>query len=591
MKNDTTETNQDIPSSIDWLDDEATQDVIDEIVAKEADVVLDAEDGVIEIQTEMQRQKESFLKRCFHKLTYWASLSAFRWTFFAVTSIVVMIVILVPGSRYAALNLFGVQTAIEARIIDDSTQQPLKNVTLRVGDRFAKSDGQGIVSLQGLHLGSTEVIIEKQAFATERRQVTLEWGSNKQGTISLRAVGAQYTFDIKEFLGGAPVQGAEVTNGEGSATANAEGVAIIVLDSTAVSEQESLEFKVTMAGFRSEQISISTSAHEKQAVVLVPSKKHVFVSRRTGKMDLYAVDIDGKNEKLLVPATGLERDDIVLEPSPLSSAVVLVSTREDVRDQYGYLESTLTLVDSDSGATTKIDQSERIQLVGWTRDERLIYVKVASGTSAGNPNRQKMMSISMRDLNDKKELASSNGFNDVLLAQNFVYYAPSNISSNSFYSGVFRISGDGSNKQKVYDKDTYSIVRTAYNAVAVNSQGSWQNYRLGEAAPSGVTNQPASLKGAFYLDDLSGAKSLWMDERDGKTLMLLYDPTSQKDQTLLTDTSMTGKAYWFDMNRIIYRTQNGKITTDNVIDIRTNTAQKITDVQSVSLGGGWYYYN
>lgn len=325
--------------------------------------------------------------------------------------------------------------------------------------------------------------------------------------------------------------------------------------------------------------------------MLVPSKKHVFVSRRTGKLDLYAVDIDGKNEKLLVPATGLERDDIVLEPSPLSSAVVLVSTREDVRDQYGYLESTLTLVDSDSGATTKIDQSERIQLVGWTRDERLIYVKIASGTSAGNPNRQKMMSISMRDLNDKKELASSNGFNDVLLAQNFIYYAPSNISNNSFYSGIFRISGDGSNKQKVYDKDTYSIVRTAYNAVAVNSQGSWQNYRLGEAAPSGVTNQPTSLKGAFYLDDLSGTKSLWMDERDGKTLMLLYDPTSQKDQTLLTDTNMTGKAYWFDKNRIIYRTQNGKITTDNVIDIRTNTAQKITDVQSVSLGGGWYYYN
>ena len=39
---------------------------------------------------------------------------------------------------------------------------------------------------------------------------------------------------------------------------------------------------------------------------MVPAQPAVFVSRASGKYDLYRIDLDGKNKRLLLAATGNE---------------------------------------------------------------------------------------------------------------------------------------------------------------------------------------------------------------------------------------------------------------------------------------------
>jgi len=158
-------------------------------------------------------------------------------------------------------------------------------------------------------------------------------------------------------------------------------------------------------GYREEKVTLDLGNTAETTLQLVPAGSHVFVSKRSGKYDVYKIDADGKNEQKVLAGSGTERDDLVLVQHPTKAYAALVSTRENVRNADGFLLSTLTFIDLSNNTPTKVAQSEKIQIIDWM-DDRLVYVQIASGASASDPKRHRLMSYDPAT-DQSKELASS----------------------------------------------------------------------------------------------------------------------------------------------------------------------------------------
>jgi hypothetical protein len=475
-------------------------------------------------------------------------------------------------------------------VIDSSTLQPLKNVQVTVAGVSSQTDSNGTAKLEHIKLGRTNLVIQKRAFATVTKAITVGWGSNPEGDVRLSAAGAQYSFIVTDYLSGKPIQKAEAASGEGNAVSDKDGKIVLTLDTSNKADTDELSIDVTAPNYRTETVKITAGNKEISSVKLVAGRKDVFVSKRSGKYDVYTIDIDGKNEKKIISGTGVERDDIALSTAQNSDTAAYVATRENSRNADGYLLSTLYIVDTKTGALVKADQSEQIRLVGWSSDQRLVYVKIAAGASAANPKRNRLMTLNTKNVSDSKELASANYFNDVVMSGDTVLYAPSSTLQDSPHPGLYSVNANGTSALTVTDKEVYNIFRTDYETVTLGvAGGTFLSYKIGAPA-SNLASAASTSTNRFYVDSSTSSRSLWIDSRDGKNVLLSYDKTAKKDTTVLTKSGAKIPLYWLTDNTVIFRVNDGKEVADYVVNVDGGEAKKVQDVTNTTGIGRWYYY-
>ncbi len=569
-------------------DDPKIVDAVDDIVAHESDALLEAEDNERDMEAGISETSKTGFKE---RLKAIWSMPAVRWGIILVILALIIGAAIFPASRYFILNTVGARSSLGITIVDNGTLQPLKNVTVNVNGVSAVTDNKGQAKLTHIKLGHATMQITKRAFTTVSQELTIGWGSNPQGQQRLVASGAQYNFIITDYLSGKPIPKAEATSGDGNAVSDKDGKIILSLDTSGKADSDELSIQIVAANYRPETIKIMASNKEVSSVVLVTSRKSVFMSNRSGKYDMYTIDIDGKNEKKIVGGTGVERPDMVLAVQQNSDTVAYVGTRENARNLDGYLLSTLYFVDIKSGTLTKVDQSEQIQLVGWSSDGHLVYVKIASGASGANPKRYRLITVNSKNTSETKEIATANAFNDVVMAGDKVLYAPSNALGDNPNPGFFSVGADGIGSVTITSKETYNIFRTDFATVTINASGAYYSYKIG-AAPNTLTatSTPTTVN-RLYLDNFSkNNKSLWVDNRDGKGLLLSFDKTAQKDTTLVTQAGIKLPVYWLNDTDAIFRINDGKQTTDYVVSVNGGEAKRIQDVSDVAGIGRWYYY-
>lgn len=565
-------------------DDKATTEAVDDIVAGEGDVVLAAEDA--EIAKAFEPPKKGFkdkLKRFFK--AWWENRYA-RWGTIIGLILMVIVLAIVPNTRYFFLNIFGVRGSASLSVLDESTQLPLKNINVKIANQSGLTDSEGKLKLYNLKLGKTQLSIEKRAFATRTIPVTIGWGSNPQGDISLKAVGAQYIFNVKDFLSGKPVEKAEASSGEASAIADKNGKITLTID-TAETGDDVLPVTIKAIGYRDEQLKLDLNAKTEQKIEMVPARKQVFISNRSGKYDVYKIDVDGKNEKLVLAATGNERNDMTLVPHPADEEVALVSTRDNLRNKDGYLLSTLSLINLGDNSAKSVAQSERIQIIGWIGD-RLLYVQIAAGASASNPKRSRLMSYDYKTA-DKQEIASANYFNDVILISGNVYFAPSTSFQNESV-GLIKSNADGKTKKTIINQEVWNIFRISYDKLDLSIAQSWYEYKIGDDTPTKLAITPANPRSRVYVDNNGSKHSLWVDQRDGKGVLLDYDVTNKTEKTLKTASGLNTPIRWVSANTLVYRVHTNQETADYVLNIDGGEARKIKDVYNSSGIDQWYYY-
>ncbi len=559
-------------------DDPVTVKAIEDIVAQEADLVLEAEDEDREL-TEIAKspKKRSFIARLF-------SHSSFRWGLFVFTLLITAGIGFTPQTRYYLLNTSGVRSTMSLKVIDSETQLPLKNVSVSAGTSVAETDSEGIARLTDLPLGDTKLIIEKRAFSSVEKSITIGWGSNPIGEFPIKAIGAQYTFIIKDFLSGKPIEGAQASSGDGNAISDKDGKLIITLDTANLNDDAQVEILISSENYRDEKVSVNVANKEVQSVEMVSARKHSFVSKRSGKYDVYSIDIDGKNEQKIVQGTGLERDDIAYVPNQKSSTAALVSTRERATSPSGYLLSTLYIVDTSSGSLIKVDQSEKINIIGWSKTGRLIYVKIANDVDGTDPERHRIVSVNSQNIADTKQLASANAFNDILIVGDRVIYAPSNAFIQDTSPGVYSVNVLAEDRQTILEpNEAFQLQRTSYEAVDINIGSSWYSFSLNGGSKAIPSQQPSSQTNRFYYDNYNNNFSLWVDKRDDKGVLLVYDKVARKDRELANIIGLKTPIYWLDDNVVVFRVKDSKETADYVVNTDSGEARKIISVAD-SLG-------
>ncbi len=510
---------------------------------------------------------------------------AVRWSLIAAILAGLIAVSLIPASRYALLNIAGVRVSASLLVKDDKTTLPLKNVVVSIANTEVKTDEEGRASLSGLKLGKNELAIKKIGFETVSRSVTLGWGSNPLGDFGINAVGAQYTFVVKDWLSQKPIAKAEVSSGDASAYTDDNGVALLTTDKEIEGE---LKVGIAATGYRPEEQKIDAQDKSERQQVLVPNRQHYFISKRSGKFDVYKIDVDGKNESMVIAGTGVETDDIKLIPHPSKPMAALVASRENSRNKDGFLLSGLYMIDFETSEIEKIGLSERVEIIAWQGDY-LVYAKIAEGASNTNPQRHRLMSYDSA-AGTEKELAASNYFNDILAVGTNIYYAPSNAFQENPNAQLYRVKADGSEQISIVNKEVWNMFRLSYDSVDVLQHQDWYTFKIGETLATKKPNGPANPKHRIYVDSPDGKRSVWIDERDGQGVILIYDLEKKQDTILYAKTGLTYPIRWLTDDYLVFRVSTGSEIADYVMCAAGKEPIKIRDVSNSAYIGRWYYY-
>lgn len=559
------------------VDDLKTDDMVDDIVRHEGDELIAVQDEArFQAEAALVRQPNWKDKLKDAAASWWQN----RWARYGTIAAVLLLVVglsAVPATRYMALNSVGIRATASMTILDNTTQLPLKNAEVQIAEQTSKTNGNGVVKLEHLKLGSQSLIVRQVGFAPITQTVVVGLGSNPLGQFSLRAVGTQFHFQLKDFLSGKAVTQAEVSSGQAVAKADKQGRVILTVDKL---DSDNLTATVSADGYRKEQVSLKAGGQPQVELGLVPAAKEVYISKQSGKYDTYSIDVDGKNKKLLLAASGYENDSNVLVSNQDGSKAALVSRRDNQHNADGYGLQALTIIDVSNGDTLVLDHSEQIRLISWDKDT-LVYVKIKAGASAGNPERYQLMSYNLSSA-ARLQLATANYFNSIAVVQGEIYYAAENNYSGGV-SQLAKIDADGTGKQVLLDhQDVWQISRLGYDTIASSSMDGNYTYTVGDKQPTKSTDQNDMNTNRFYLDSSDGKKSLWIDSRDGKGVLLSYDVQTKKDTTVTTQSGLTPPLRWLTNATVIYRVSTQSEIADYAVSLNGGTAHKITDITGTS---------
>ncbi|HEX8763346.1 MAG TPA: hypothetical protein VF733_06355 [Candidatus Saccharimonadales bacterium] len=567
--------NTDINSEDPRLEDPETDAAVDDIVNKEGDVLLAAQDGVsLQDRAAVKSPRKGGLPALGRFIARWWRNKPARWLTIGVLIGLLAAVAVIPRARYAVLNTAGVRSSASIMVVDSATELPLKHVTFRLGDKQARTDSNGVARLQDLKLGTYDLTISRIAFAPQKQTITIGWGSNPLGKFKLRAVGTQYTLIITDYVSGKPIAGAEADAQILSAKSDNNGKAILTVGDTDVT---TLSLTITANGYRSEIAVLDAESSSQKQITLVPDRRVVYVSKTGGKQDVYSSDLDGKNAKLLLAATGKENGSSSLVVSPDNMQAAWVSTRDGARDADGYVLYSLTFINIERGTSNHVDRAQQIQLVDWL-DKRLVYRSTIAGASAANPGRNRLVAYNYEN-NARTQLASANQFNAILSAGGYLYYAVSSDDAGAAL-GLFRIKPDGSSREQLVRQEVWTGIRTDYHTISVQTPEGWFALAL-DTKQLTRSESPVNTAGLQLVNNTRGQQTAWMGISGGKTVLFVQGTDGGEVKTL---TTMTGMAYpirWLSDSMITFRVVTGGESAEYVVSTLGGKPRKITDVAAV----------
>jgi hypothetical protein len=548
------------------LDDAKTAAAVDDILHSDADAALGdvpKDNAVVMKHSIFGRAKNAWL-------AWWDN----PWSRYGTIVVGVLLALLITFVRPVhdlVLNTFGVRSSVTASVLDSTSNLPLQNALISVDGVSAKTNADGVATVKGVKLGAHDVQISKLAFATTTKKAYFGMRIVDLGDVTLKATGSQLTYNFTDYLSGKPVADVAIASGEATAKSDKKGKAIITIPP---SDAKTTKITLTKDDYRTETLETPNDAAAPTSQKLVPSARAIFISKESGKYDVYKMYVDGKDRQVLLPGTGLETQSIVAMPSPKGDKVVVASTRDDKRNNQGYLLTALNIVDTETGDSVNIDYAEQVTLLGW-RDNTIVYLQTVAGVSAANPARQKIIAYDL-DANKRFQLANANYFAGQELTGNTLYYTVS--ATDPAATETFaKVGVDGTGKRTLYSGNVWSLLRTDYNKMKLQTPDKWYEYTVGANAP--IASTPLSEYGSrYYVDSPDGHSSARVDLRDNKGVLLLRNLDDGKETTLTTQKNMQAPSYWLNNSVVVYRVSGAAEVADYAVSINGGAAVKIADV-------------
>lgn len=574
-----------VPNSQDNNSDSASSDdAVDAIVREESDRLMQNEDDAREHRFDPPKEKTSVGQKIKHVFVAWWEHRKIRNLTLLAVFLGISASIFLPTSRYFLLNTAGIRVRTSLSIVDSKTGLPLENIPVELQGQIVKSNEDGYVEFNNLRLGKSSLIVKKLGYATIDRDLTLGWGSNPLGNQPLAATGTQFTFVLSDWLANTPIKDAEASSGEDVAKSDDQGKITLTVGEL----DEQTEATISADGYRAEKIKLADVVAD-QKVVMTPGKKHLFVSNRNGQYDLYKIDVDGKNEEVLLKASGKEREIPHVQPHPTKDITAYISTRDGEVNSGGFIFDGLFIIDVKSGDVERIARSEQVQLLGWDKDT-LIYIAIVEGVSAGNPERSKIFSYNV-ETGEKKELAASNYFNDAKLIGDKIYYAVSSYGVAQSAAKLFTIKPDGTEKKTIIESQVWDIVIAStkllhFRAVDDTFATVWYSSENG-GTPQKIDAPPVIQTSRYLTYSPNGEEALWVDQRDGKGVLLGVHVQDATEKTLQSAPGLSDPVYWVNDHTIVYRIATNQESADYIMSLDGLEPHKIADV----IGNRSKYFN
>lgn len=540
------------------FDDEKTERAIDEIVAKEGDDLLAAEDATrLATTAKIPQKKRSFFRN------KWIRFILFLLVFGGITASMV-----VPKTRYWILNTAGVRSTSSIVVVDSTTQLPLKGVSVSLAGQERDTDSDGMVKFANLKLGPSKLIVHQVGFEEIKRNLVIGWGSNPLGSFALKASGVQYVIEVHDYLSDQPLEGVEASDGVTTALSDKKGKITLTVESALTAKDG---VTLSKAGYRSDKITLNEDPDKPTKAPLVLARKAVFITKQSGKYDVFKSDIDGTAREVLLPGTGHENSNISLVVSPDGKRAALVSTRDNKRDSSGFLLSSIVLINVEDGRTLTIAEGSQIQLIDWI-GSRLIFQLVSSAAAAGS--RYTVVAYDYSD-NTRLQLAAASALTAVSSAQGLIYYAVEADSANpSSQPGFFRIKPDGSGKQRMIEGELDTVLRSTYGTFSLQTQeGMWYSYDIAAGSKSQIAS-PTNLANRMYIDNADRSRSLWVSQGS----LMGYEIASAKDSNVKTQGGLAYPVQWLSDTAVVYRVSSGNETADYAMSLLGGVAHKLSDV-------------
>jgi hypothetical protein len=544
---------------------------VDDIVRTESDESIAQTDAKLSALAE-SKNKRSFKDKIRGFFSTWWNNKPARYGTIVGIFILFTAIILMPTSRYAVLNLAGVRVKSSMTVVDSETKLPLKNIHVQIQDKYADTDEDGNVSFDDLKLGNSQLLITKAGYADTNKQVVLGWGSNPIGEQDIVATGEQFTFVLSDWKSDQKIVEAEAISGESSAKADENGKIILTIG---LEDIDNIEVTIKAENYREEILSGDELLGEIINLKMVPGKTHAFVSNRDNQYDLYKIDVDGQNEKSILKATGKEREVPMVTIHPSRNITAFVSSRDGDENSDKFILDGLFIVDLSTDNVEKIGRSEQIQVIGWHND-KLVYLQIVEGTSAGSSQRSKIISYDINS-GEKTDLATANYFNDVELVGDTLYYAVSSYAVPESQAKLFTVKVDGKDTKKLIDFQVWNIFRTEYSKLLFSAENQkWYSVEKGSEAVE--TPQVSSPTMRNFVDSPNGELTAWVDIRDGKGVLLKSNTKEFSEEQVVSLPGLSNVQYWLNDTTLVFRVISNDETADYVINLEQGEPQKITDI-------------
>ena len=528
---------------------------VEDIIKKEGDEVIEAEDAAGHPLPEPPKPKKHRLRKVLKIL-------------FVLIFIGGAIAMTFPSSRYFILNAAGVRSKASVQVLDSETRLPLKNVTVAVGNASARTDSTGQAVVKDIKLGKHSLMIKRVAFTSVEESVTIGWGSNPLGEFLLKATGVQYTIRAQDYVSGVAIKDVEARSGEAVAVAADDGTLTLTLEEA---DSDTIPLTLSAKQYRTETINFRANQLKPVDIRMVPAAKEVFLARQSGRYNLVSMYIDGKDQRVILPGTGSETANSSLAVDPAGIQAALVSHRDDLRGAQGQVINTLRLVSVDGSASQMIARAEHITLADWI-GTTLIFQESNTTGNADDPERYKLISYDYAT-GKRVELATANQFNAVHAIKGKIYYAAAGMGSKpAVYASV---AANGSGRQTIIQGEVWAVVRTAYDRLLLQTPTTWLAYTPGGGQQP--STQPASFASRYYAEG-PNQQSIWLDIQDGKGTVMIHDNMADKDTIVATQNNMVYPVRWLNDTTIIARVSSANDAADYVVSLQGGAPKKITNV-------------
>lgn len=486
----------------------------------------------------------------------------------------------IPASRYAVAGTF-IKRNVHIVVTDSSTQKPVSEAELVLGNFTAKTDANGAADISNVPAGEYPLRVTKSYYTDMNQTYEVPvFGEAKEVNASLVATGRQVVVSVTNKITKAALMGATISVGGITSVTNDKGVATMVLPA----DKDVFDGKITRDGYNEATVKVKASDQaDANVFTATPSGSLFYLSKKSGKIDVMRSNLDGTGATVIVKGTGNESDnDTRLFPSS-DWRYLMLSARRDVN-----LKGQLYVVDTKTNALTLVDKGvdSTFSPIGWS-DHHFMYGVYRNSKKAWQSGRHAIKSYDAHGsnlINVAESIASGTSnwnyeyerIGDTLIVDGKLAYAVSwergetiSGTKTTKKNVVVVVNPDGSDKVRIkeFSMNYYGSVNIRYmspekfsiQALSDNPKGQYYQYDNGVITSLNATDETYwEMTYPIQRVSLNDEKTVWSESRDGKNAIFVGNGVGGQAKEIASESDYAAYG-WFGDDYILLTKNNSEL--------------------------------